>query len=413
MLDGSILGGAQGALSADEGNRLSEAGTGAMTGGIVGAGAPLVVSGATGLVRRAITPFATNPQRQAAAQFLQQEGVPLTAGQQTGSRALRYAESELGGDAANNVLQQQGEAFTDAALRRAGGAGLATPDNLATLQANLRNEFQGISARNTMVADQQFGNDIGTTLNRYDRLLEAQQRPIINNIADDILARVGSSNGTLAGPEYQAIRSDLSMAANSTSNQALSGAFRGIRNALDNAMERSINPADAGRWRELRRQYGNMKVIQRASLGGGEDAGLGIISPARLRMAAASGNPGAFSTGASDFSELAKAGQAVMTPLPQSGTAPRLRVQNLGASLVPTIVGSTSGSAYGASQDGARGAIVGAILGAAAPRMVGRAIMSGRGQRYLANQRLPNRPLSPEAQALASLLLGRAVMAER
>ena len=233
----------------------------------------------------------------------------------------------------------------------------------------------------------------------------------INNIADDILTRVGSNNGTLAGPEYQAIRSDLSMAANSTSNQALSGAFRGLRNALDNAMERSINPADAGRWRELRRQYGNMKVLQRASLGGGEDAVMGIISPARLRMAAASGNPGAFSTGASDFSELAKAGQAVMTPLPQSGTAPRLRVQNLGASLVPTIVGSTSGSAYGASQDGARGAIVGALLGAAAPRMVGRAIMSGRGQRYLANQRLPNRPLSPEAQALASLLLGRGTMA--
>jgi hypothetical protein len=413
MLDGSILGGAQGALSADEGQRVSGAGTGALIGGIAGGAAPLAVSGATNVLRRFVTPFATTSQRTAAAQFLQQEGVPLTAGQATGSRALRYTESELGGDAANNVLQQQGEAFTDAAMRRAGGSGLATPDVLGALQTRLRGEFEGISNRNTMNVDQQFGQDIGNTLNRYGRLLEPQQRPIINNITDDLITRIQAGNGTLPGPEYQAIRSDLSLAAKSTSNQALSGAFRGIRNAMDNAMERSI-PAgsqDAGRWAQLRRQYGNMKTMQRASLGGGEDAGLGIISPARLRMAAAAGNPEAFSTGANDYTQLAKAGQAVMTPLPQSGTAPRLRAQNLGMSFLPTIIGSTSGSAYGASQDGARGAIIGAILGAAAPRLAGRAIMSGTGQRYLANQRLPAGPLSPEARAVASLLLGRGVAA--
>ena len=58
-------------------------------------------------------------------------------------------------------------------------------------------------------------------------------------------------------------------------------------------MERSIaanNPADSGAWATLRNQYGNMKVLSKASLGGGEDAGLGVISPARLRMAASGGN---------------------------------------------------------------------------------------------------------------------------
>ena len=96
-----------------------------------------------------------------------------------------------------------------------------------------------------------------------------------------------------------------------------------------------------------------------------------------------------------------------MTPLPQSGTAPRLRAQNLGMSFLPTILGSAGGSSYGASHDGMRGAVVGGLLGASAPRLAGHAIMSGPGQRYLSNQMLPN-PMSAEAQALASLLLGRA-----
>jgi hypothetical protein len=257
-----------------------------------------------------------------------------------------------------------------------------------------------------MNADQQFGQDIGQTLNRYGRLLEPQQRPIINNITDDLLTRIGANNGTLPGTEYQAIRSDLSLAAKSTNNQALSGAFRGIRNALDNAMERSINPADAGRWGQLRRQYGNMKTIQRASLGGGEDAGLGIISPARLRMAAATGNQEGFATGASDFSQLAKAGQAIMTPLPQSGTAPRLAARNLW-SMVPAILGGGAGSPFGPV-----GAMAGVAAGAAAPKLAGAFLMSPVGQRYFANQLLAG-PLSPQMRAAMSLLLTNSSLAAR
>ena len=214
-----------------------------------------------------------SPERQAAAAVLQQEGVPVTAGQLSGSKKLRYAEGELGGNRAADITEQQGHAFTDAAMRRAGGNGLATSDNLAALNTRLGQEFEGISARNTMRVDPQFGQDVGQTLNRYGRLLDAQQRPVINRITDDLVDRLQANNGTLPGTEYQAIRSDLSLAARSTNNQTLAGAFRGLRNALDNAMERSINPADAGRWGELRRHYGNSKVLERAAVGGGEDAG--------------------------------------------------------------------------------------------------------------------------------------------
>lgn len=403
-VDGMALGAAQGALSADEEKRLDGAGGGLVAGGLLGAAAPYITAGASNVIRRAVSPMTISPERQVAAAILQQEGVPLTAGQQSGSRGLRYAESELGGNRAADIMEQQGQAFTDAAMRRAGGGGLATSDNLAALNTRLGQEFEGISARNTMQIDQQFGQDLGQTLNRYGRLLEPQQRPIINNITDDLLNRLQANNGALPGTEYQAIRSDLSLAARSTNNPALSGAFRGIRNALDNAMDRSIIPADAGRWRELRRQYGNMKVLERAAVGGGEDAGLGIISPARLRVAAATGNRGGYARGQGDFAELAKAGQAVMTPLPQSGTAPRLAARNLGT-MIPAILGGGVGSA-----GGPWGAMAGAAAGAAVPKVLGAMMMSRPGQAYLSNQALAGQ-MTPQMRAIASILLTNSSLA--
>lgn len=397
LVDGSILGAAQGALSSDEGKRLEGAGYGGLLGGGIGLAAPLAISGASNVIRRAVSPMTVTPERQAAAAVLQQEGVPVTAGQLSGSKKLRYAEGELGGNRAADIAEQQGHAFTDAAMRRAGGNGLATSDNLAALNTRLGQEFEGISARNTMRVDQQFGQDVGQTLNRYGRLLDAQQRPVINRITDDLVDRLQANNGTLPGTEYQAIRSDLSLAARSTNNQALAGAFRGLRNALDNAMERSINPADAGRWGELRRHYGNSKVLERAAVGGGEDAGMGIISPARLRMAASTGNRGGYARGQGDFAELAKAGQALMTPLPQSGTAPRLAARNLGA-MIPTALGATAGA-----PGGILGSMAGAAVGAALPRIAGAAMMSRPGQAYLTNQLLAGQ-MTPEMRAIMGLL---------
>jgi len=339
-----------------------------IAGAIAGGSVPM-------LARKVITPFPSSVDRSAAADFLAQEGVPLTAGQRTGSRGLRYAESELGGIKASDLMERQGEAFTDAAMRKAGGSGLATPDNLAALKGGLGKQFEDIAGRHTVFADQQLGRDIGTTLNRYDKLLEAQQKPIIAELADDMISRFTANNGKLSGAEYQTIRSDLTQAASSTNNRTLGAALRGLRDALDNAMDRSINPQDAGKWAALRRQYGNYKVLNKASVGAGEEAGRGVISPARLRSAAAAGNQDGFATGVSDFTKLAKAGQTVMSPLPNSGTAARTAVRNLGS---PLLAG---GGALA-------GGVPGLLAGLLAPAVAGKALMSSPVQSYLSNQLL-------------------------
>lgn len=107
--------------------------TGAEIGGALGTALPLAVSGVVNSVRRAVSPFTINPERQALVDQLGNEGVRVTAGQATGSRGLRYAESEIGGQQAEDAMNNQGEQFTSAILRRVGvNADRATPTSLIT-----------------------------------------------------------------------------------------------------------------------------------------------------------------------------------------------------------------------------------------------------------------------------------------
>lgn len=376
-VDGGIMAGLYGAgQEGDMQDRAWNAATGAGTGFVLGGALPVATSAISSGFRRAISPFVSSPERTAAANLLSQEGVPLTAGQRVGNKTLQFAESELGGGPAAQIAEDQGRAFTRAAMRRAGQDTLADPDSMAALNQRLGQGFKDISARNTLRADQQMVRDMNHAAQEYARVLPTEQRAIFGDLGDDIIERLRANGGTMSGEAYQTVRSRLSRMANSNRQRDpdFADAIRGLRNALDDAMDRGINPNDAGAWRELRRQWGNKKVLENASAGAaGEDAGIGIISPARLRTAASSGNRGAFARGESDFTDLARAGQAVMTPLPNSGTASRNWVRNLGAG---TLAG---GGALAAGP-------LGLAAGLAAPFAGGRALMSGPVQRYLGNQ---------------------------
>lgn len=163
-------------------------------------------------------------------------------------------------------------------------------------------------------------------------------------------------------------------------------------------MERSITGVDAGVWKELRKQYGNSKVLMKAAKGGGEDAALGIISPARLRMAASSGSGDAYVLGNSDFSQLARAGQATLTPLPDSGTPSRLAVRGLMS--LPAGMGAIAGGATGDVMMGLGGALAGAVV----PKAAGQILMSKPMQNYLARQ-IISQPLTPQSRGLLNVLV--------
>lgn len=356
------------------------------------------------LASRAISPLGVSADRQAAGDVLRREGVTPTAGQITGNRNLRAMESELGGGATAGILDDQAAAFTDAAMRRAGGAGRATPENMTAINDRLSQGFTDISARNTLISDPQVGRGIGQTLSRYERVLPTEQRTIVQNLADDIIERFNQGGGRMTGADYQTIRSRLTKSAHAARNSdnEFADALRGLRDTLDDGMSRSVSPDDAAEWTRLRREYGNMKVLEKAASGAGEDAALGSISPAKLRQAASSGRRGQYSRAEGDFDELARSGEAILKPLPDSGTSTRINARTLGG-----LTGA-GGAGAGALFAGAPGAVAGALAGMAAPLVAGRTLMSRPVQAWLSNAVLdPARLSDPRYAAVIEALISQ------
>ena len=299
MLARIPLGAASGAgiAAADAAARGEDVGTAAGVGGAVGGALPLV----SAAVRRAITPFPTrDPGRAGMVAALEREGVQPTAGQQTGSKALQYTESTLGdyplaGGQATAAAERSGQQFTRAALRRIGLQGDdITPAAVNRAVTNIENEFQRLSSTTTINFDQRMANDLGAAMNRYGRKLPSQQREVVNNIVNDIVAHGRS----MPGDVYQIARSDLSRMAHRArrTDPTYSGALRGLRNALDGAMQRSLSPADRGAWEQARRQWGNWRTLENA-VKNTDASGNVRITPAQLVQSAATRERGTLVVG--------------------------------------------------------------------------------------------------------------------
>jgi hypothetical protein len=245
--------------------------------------------------------------------------------------------------------------------------------------------------------------DLRSTVKDYFSLVpESQRAPVVADVVGDIAA---NGANPMAGDTYQALSSRLAKAARSTSDPQVKSALQGVRGALDDAMQRSIaktNPADLGAWQEVRRQYKNMLVIEKAATGAGESAAQGIISPSALRNATVAQGRRAYARGQGDFAQLARAGEATMKALPQSGTAPRTAVRNLGTGL-STVLGGAGGAAMG----GPMGAGLGVVAGSVAPALAGRALLSGPIKSYLTNQAFQPPELGSVNRALIAALLAR------
>lgn len=353
---------------------------------IMGGGA---VAGAANLGRKAVTPFTIDPERQAVNATLAREGVELTPGQATGSDRLKYAESELGGAAIANLTTRQQEQFTQAALSRAGiSAPRATPEVMQRAYDDLGDQFDTLAARNSVTGDPQMVQDLGGTWSEYTSLVnESQRAPIVESTIRDIADAIRANGGTITGEAYKSLRSRLGRALFRATDPELSGALRGLQGALDGAMERSMVAAaspDLGAWQQVRSDYHNFMILQNAASGAGENAAMGLISPAMLKQAVTRQNKGGYVRGQGDFAELARAGVAGLTPLPNSGTAARLGARSL-AQGVPSVAGYLVGE----KALPGFGGLMGAVLGSQAPNALGAMMLSGPGRRYLTNQVMP------------------------
>jgi hypothetical protein len=159
---------------------------------------------------------------------------------------------------------------------------------------------------------------------------------------------------------------------------------------------------DLGAFQDVRSKYRNLVAIEHAATSAGADAAGGILSPQQMRTALASGgNRRSYARGIGDLAPLTNAGNAILTNVPQSGTAPRLLAARL-------LHGGEAGAGIGFLAGGPAGATVGgptgAIANAVVPPLIGRTIMSRPMQSYLANQLVPGIGRNPNISKLAAAL---------
>lgn len=340
---------------------------------------------APSMAGRVVTPFPMSQERARNLAVLDAEGVGqhLTAGQRTGNERLRYFESTtqhtpLAGNRAAQMQDDAAEAFTGAAMARVGSPGArATPQEMDAAFTRIGQQFDELAASNAMQADRQLVQELSAPVRDYQRLVPPSQRsPAVEAYIMDIARGLQANGGRMPGDIYQSLRSQIERDARAAwkSDPQLGRALSGIRGALDDAMERGLQASNSphlGAWRETRQHYRNLLAIERAATGAGQAAAEGLISPAQLRQAAVGQNRRAYARGNGDFSDLARAGVSIMSPLPNSGTAQRVNAQ---------AMMSMAGGAFAAGGPGA-------IAGALAPGLAGRALMSRPVQGYLANQR--------------------------
>jgi hypothetical protein len=361
---------------------------------------------AGGAVPRAITPLPADAMRAGHLATMEKEGVTaLTAGQKTGSNPLRYFESVAkdtpGGGAKIRAMETQAaEQYTAAVLRRAGvKAERATPDVLNQAFDDLGRKFDHLAGSTKLNADPTLTQKLLRARSEYNQLVpELMRKPVVSNTVDDVLNTAQQNGHVIPGEVYKAVRSRIErMRSASASDPELGNALRTMRDALDDAMEKSMPAPRAGQWKEVRKQYKNLLTIEKAATGAGENAANGLISPAQLRAAAKQKGKRAFTRGKEDFRALADAGEALMKPLPQSGTAPRAAVAGL----------------LGAGGTALSGGNFFAGLAAAASEPLLRAAMARAGtsklvQNYMANQRaagyLRERPGMANAMVVPEIL---------
>jgi hypothetical protein len=359
------------------------------------AGGRVANAGATS-AQRAVTPLPTNPQQLAAVRTLENEGVTaLTAGQRTGRKPLQWTESTLrdiplANRGVERMVRNQESQFTRAALRRIGvDADRAEPHVMARAYQNIGDTFNQLAARNAITPSRHFDRRLQQIGDQY-RLVTAEPMrvPIVEQTIASLRSPAILQNGQIPGRLFQNMRSDLSREANRlrASDPPAGRAVSEILDTLDNAMEASIrlnNRGDLGAWRNVRRQYRNYLAIEDAATRAGSSAAEGIITPTALRSAVARQGKRAYAHGRGDLTPLARAGELVMKPLPQSGTTPR--------AIAAGLLGGTG---------------IANPLAALAPIATGNMLMSGPVQRYLSNQAVNGAlPAIPQAGVLPRGLL--------
>jgi hypothetical protein len=368
-------------------------------------------------------------------------GVPLPAGDRTGSRALRWFESNAADNpfasrAARELYEKRDTAYDRALTDRTFPRSALGPDeNLPQAlrvppgsppgtkspgEKALNDKYDEIFMAHDLPWEDRMWNELHAPIRKYANSgFASQDKPGLKNleaitkdIADEFLFHPGA---TISGQKYKQFTSDLGDLAAATlydtggnrPDKALGAAYTALKKALDDAYRRNLPPNVAADLALNDRRYAVMKALEPAAAAAGEH-----MSPAQVESALKRGRVGQYARQTGTADALADAAALVMKPLPQSGTGPRTAAQQLFS--IPTALHTGGGAATG----GVLGSLLGipwlgAAVGAAAPHVAARVAVSRPGQWYLGNQAIPQQGRDVMAQTMLEQAISQPAGLER
>jgi hypothetical protein len=358
---------------------------------------------AENLVRGIISPTGgADPARIAAAAEMRARGVPVTAGQATGSRSVLNAEADtplgqmIAGAAPDS---QQAKAFTSASMRFLGSADdLATPQAMAAAEQRITSQLRSSVAGVDVPPSMPLALKAADAAKFYDDMTpDAQRIPLIRGILDRINQSMNSGT-PIAGDQLASWRSSLGKLLYSDS-EGIRGTSFMLREAIDEALENSMRamgqPERIKAWQEARDQYRNFLAVQDA-LKMTKAAGVeGIITPKDLMAALAKQDKAGIVTGRrGEIGEFAGNALSMLNPLPKTVRHGLVDSVVRKAGPLATAAGAGFGALQGAQFLGAGPLMTGIATGAAIGRPLyefGKDALRGTAmnpmvQRYLGNQ---------------------------
>lgn len=277
-----------------------------------GAGGQLLASGA-GRVVRGTAGYASRPVRDAY-NAARAAGIPLHFSQLTNSKPVKTAASMLGylpfsGAGAANARQQS--SFMRALSRSFGeNTDTLTDDVMSGARSRLGGEFEQIyRGTNIPVRDEPLRR-MNAIVNEAAENLTDDEAKVVANQFDRIVRK--AEDGAITGEQYQGLRTALS---NATDGSNKGRYIKQIRNELDELAAAGLGGKLARRLAQTRRQWANMRTTEKAlkQVGGA----MGDVRPAALWPLIRNGST-------PEMRELARIGQLLKDPIPDSGTAGRL-----------------------------------------------------------------------------------------
>lgn len=278
-------------------------------------------------ISKMITPSSAvnmQPERRWLNNLAEQEGVPLTLAQKTGSPFFERLEGRArispysSGAQAFDAAQQN--AFNSSALAKAGSsADTALPQEMKSIQKNLGDQYAHFTGDRTVDPSLELFNaaqDIGKNLGASD----FKDVSKIAKIQQGALAH--AERGPTTAANLQDIRSSLSKDAYSAwkrGDNVEAQSFDRVVQGIDDAIEKSL-PTDAAKsaFQGVRQQYSAFKTISRALKSGNELSAEGNIPPKALWGAIEGRTPGGVVMGTNPLSNLARIGQTMVQETPMN-----------------------------------------------------------------------------------------------